>query len=257
MADLTYLAKGLNIIGQTYLNKKATQQQYMNQVALEKLKQDSWLRNLQEQNERYKLTQQRMLDVEKERQGRMLEEQKAQYERDVRIKEIEDARAEKNWQLKDREVTAKEKEVKAKTQGTGYYKKGEGETTSKTSEDLVSKELNDLIKMRKIYEGTTKEGTTVGQDKSMLYEIDKRIRQLGASKYGFSPIDMEKGYYMKGLTGGGFTEENTKNLTEQRFSPKKQNFNPEVRFEELQAQGLTADDAFAQLKKEFPNAKWQ
>ena len=220
MADITALAKGLTSIGRSYLGQKAAERQQMNRVVLERMKQDAWLRNLQEQNRKYEITQQRMVDIEKERQKRMSIEADIEAKRDIELKQIEDAYRQDNLALRRREVVAREAESKARIEGKGYYKKTP--KPSKIQPPPIDKELDNLIKMRKIYEGEKGEyGEMIGGNKAMLYEIDKRIREISAKKYGFSPMAMEQGYYKQGLVGGGFTEEDASRLTEQRFSKKQ------------------------------------
>jgi len=209
MPDLTYLAKGLNMIGQSYLANKSAQRQFMNQVALEKMKQDSWLRNLQEQNRRYEITQQRILEQHQADQQRQALVESSKAYRDVELAKIKETEEKNRFGELIRHNKAMEK--------IGFIQASKKPTPKTPPKDTT---LDDLLKLRKTYEGKTQGGIKIGENKAMLYEIDKKIRQLSSEKYGFSPLEMEKGYYLQGLTGGGFTEEDARRLTEQRFAPR-------------------------------------
>lgn len=223
MADITALAKGLTSIGRSYLGQKAAERQQMNRVVLERMKQDAWLRNLQEQNRKYEITQQRMVDIEKERQKRMSIEADIEAKRDIELKQIEDAYRQDNLALRRREVVAREAESKARIEGKGYYKKTP--KPSKIQPPPIDKELDNLIKMRKIYEGKIdEEGNDVGENKRMLKMIDGQIRQYGVRKYGFPQLPTKKqsrDSYRKSLFGGGFPEDIAEQLTSQRFKDKQ------------------------------------
>jgi patatin-like phospholipase/acyl hydrolase len=116
MADLTALAKGLNIAGKSYINRKAQERQYVNQVALEKLKQDSWLRNLMEQNRRYEITRKQM---------RLQQEKKMELDSQERIAQsyenVEKAKLAHDKFLKNLKI--EQDELDAKITGQGYWKK--------------------------------------------------------------------------------------------------------------------------------------
>lgn len=176
MADLTYLAKGLNMIGQSYLANKSAQRQYMNQVALEKLKQDSWLRNLQEQNRRYEITQQRILEQHQAEQQRQAMVESAKAYKDVELAKIREAEEKDKFEELVRHNKAMERVGTLKASKTGQPK------STSESKDTT---LDDLLKLRKAYEGVkSKDGVMIGADESMLKDIDNRIKRLGTEKYG-------------------------------------------------------------------------
>ncbi|MBU2572383.1 MAG: hypothetical protein KJ725_20580 [Gammaproteobacteria bacterium] len=200
MPDLTYLAKGLNMIGQSYLANKSAQKKIMNQVALEKLKQDSWLRNLQEQNRRYEITQQRILEqhkAEQDRQAKVAEAKSLADLEEIKNKHLE---WQQEYNLEDRKIRVLEKELEAKKEGQGVFGKNYPKPRYITE---LEREIGKLLKKEK----------QIGYDN--LSDSD-RFRLENYFKRGQQSNNIDK--LMQELLGDSFKSENNPKTTEKKSS---------------------------------------